>query len=74
MTDTQETQEQNETGSPAVGYAIAGVLVVLAVGAATRFLETQVPQWAAVRHSPRLPSRSNSPFTQSLWASSETPF
>ena len=47
MTDTQETQEQPETRSPALGYAIAGVLVVLALGAATRFLETQVPQWAA---------------------------
>ena len=46
MTDTQETQEQPETRSPALGYAIVGVLVVLALGAATRFLETQVPQWA----------------------------
>lgn len=29
-----------------MGYAIAGVAVVIALGAATRFLETQVPQWA----------------------------
>ena len=47
MTDTQETREQPDTRSPAPGYAIAGVLVVIALGAATRFLETQVPQWAA---------------------------
>jgi uncharacterized integral membrane protein (TIGR00698 family) len=28
-------------------YTVAGLVVVLALGAATRFLETQVPQWAA---------------------------
>ncbi|MGY4866820.1 YeiH family protein [Mycolicibacterium elephantis] len=29
-----------------MGYAVAGVLVVVALGAVTRFLETRVPQWA----------------------------
>ncbi|RZT24311.1 putative integral membrane protein (TIGR00698 family) [Mycobacterium sp. BK558] len=32
--------------SSGVGYAVAGVLVVIALGAATRFLEQQVPRWA----------------------------
>jgi uncharacterized integral membrane protein (TIGR00698 family) len=39
------TEAQPETRSSGIGYA-AGVLVVLALGAATRFLEAQVPQWA----------------------------
>jgi uncharacterized membrane protein YadS len=42
----QTTEERTEERSGGLGYAIAGVLVVLALGAATRFLETQVPQWA----------------------------
>jgi uncharacterized integral membrane protein (TIGR00698 family) len=42
---TQETPEQ--TPSSGIGYAVAGVLVVIALGAATRFLEAQVPQWSA---------------------------
>jgi uncharacterized integral membrane protein (TIGR00698 family) len=33
--------------SPGIGYAVAGVVVVLALGAATRFLEQEVPLWAA---------------------------
>ena len=33
--------------SPGIGYAVAGVLVVIALGAATRFLEAHVPQWSA---------------------------
>lgn len=40
----QATTTKPQTGG--VGYAVAGVLVVLALGAVTRFLETQVPQWA----------------------------
>ena len=32
---------------PAVGYAVAGVAVVIALGAAARFLESHVPGWAA---------------------------
>ncbi|BBY18307.1 YeiH family protein [Mycolicibacterium litorale] len=32
--------------SAGIGYAVAGVLVVLALGAATRLLEAQVPRWA----------------------------
>lgn len=44
MTDTQA---RTEPRSSDVGFAIAGVLVVITLGAATRFLETQVPQWAA---------------------------
>lgn len=37
------TEERRAAG---IGYAAAGVLVVLALGAATRFLEAQVPRWA----------------------------
>ena len=44
MTETETKPEVRPSG---VGYAVAGVLVVIALGAATRFLETQVPQWAA---------------------------
>lgn len=33
--------------SSKLGYAIAGVIVVVALGAATRFLESHVPQWTA---------------------------
>ncbi|MFS0897335.1 YeiH family protein [Mycolicibacterium litorale] len=45
------SEQVSETGTevrrPAgIGYAVAGVLVVLALGAATRFLEAQVPRWA----------------------------
>ena len=43
----QDTQAPVEERSSGIGYAVAGVLVVIALGAATRFLETQVPQWAA---------------------------
>lgn len=42
MTETEEQQR-----SSGVGYAVAGVVVVIVLGAATRFLEAQVPQWAA---------------------------
>ena len=38
----------DRTGSrPALGYAIAGVLVVVVLGTLTRFLEQEVPLWAA---------------------------
>ena len=44
----QEDTEVERAGSrPVLGYAIAGVLVVIALGALTRFLEAQVPVWAA---------------------------
>lgn len=46
QTTDQSTVEPTES-RPALGYAIAGVLVVVALGALTRLLETQVPQWAA---------------------------
>ena len=42
----QTTETKKEAGSSGVGYAIAGVLVVIALGAVTRFLEQQVPHWA----------------------------
>ena len=41
---TTETQPE-EARLSGIGYAVAGVLVVIALGAATRFLESQVPQW-----------------------------
>ncbi len=40
------TEEQPDTRPTGIGYAVAGVLVVIALGAATRFLEQQVPKWA----------------------------
>lgn len=43
---TQGSEPQQRTPS-GTGYAVAGVLVVLVLGAATRFLEQQVPKWAA---------------------------
>ena len=46
-TTTEDTEERPANTRPVVGYAIAGVLVVLVLGSATRFLETQVPHWAA---------------------------
>jgi uncharacterized integral membrane protein (TIGR00698 family) len=46
-TTTEDTEERPASMRPVVGYAIAGVLVVLVLGSATRFLETQVPHWAA---------------------------
>lgn len=44
MTETDTKPEVRESG---IGYAAAGVLVVIALGATTRFLEQEVPQWAA---------------------------
>ena len=43
----QSTETRTEERSGGIGYAIAGVLVVIALGAATRFLESHVPLWAA---------------------------
>jgi len=40
------TEEQPDTRPTGIGYAVAGVLVVIALGAATRFLEQQLPKWA----------------------------
>jgi uncharacterized integral membrane protein (TIGR00698 family) len=42
----QTTTDTTHTRSSGIGYAVAGVLVVLTIGAATRFIEAQVPQWA----------------------------
>ncbi|BBY80849.1 putative sulfate exporter family transporter [Mycolicibacterium pulveris] len=42
----QNTQTESDTRSTGIGYAVAGVLVVVVLGAATRFLEAGVPQWA----------------------------
>lgn len=45
MTESADTEEQ--TRKPvSIGTVAAGVLVVVALGAATRFLEAQVPGWA----------------------------
>jgi hypothetical protein len=43
----QITETQPEARASGLGYAIVGVLVVIALGTATRLLETQVPQWSA---------------------------
>ncbi|KUI16583.1 hypothetical protein AU191_15540 [Mycolicibacterium acapulense] len=42
----QTTTTRTKSPSSGAGYAVAGVLVVLALGAVTRYLEAQVPQWA----------------------------
>ena len=48
MTEQTTESTAEPTGSrPALGYAVAGVLVVVALGALTRFLEQEVPHWAA---------------------------
>ena len=47
QTTTEDADERPASARPVLGYAIAGVLVVLVLGSATRFLETQVPHWAA---------------------------
>ena len=44
---TEQTTVERAESRPVLGYAIAGVLVVIALGALTRFLEMQVPLWAA---------------------------
>jgi uncharacterized membrane protein YadS len=43
----QTTETRADERSSGIGYAVAGVLVVIALGAATRFLESHVPQWSA---------------------------
>jgi uncharacterized membrane protein YadS len=44
----QTTETRTEEAPPSgIGYAVAGVLVVIALGAAARFLEAHVPQWSA---------------------------
>ncbi len=50
--ETAATTDSPDTTEPAqprlsIGAVVAGVLVVIALGAATRFLESHVPQWAA---------------------------
>lgn len=44
MTDPTTTTTKPQASG--VGHAVAGVLVVLVLGAVTRYLETQVPRWA----------------------------
>ena len=47
-TDESGAVDERPVGQrPGLAWAIAGVLVVVVLGAATRFLESQVPQWAA---------------------------
>ena len=46
QTTDQPTVQPSES-RPVLGYAIAGVLVVIALGGLTRFLEQEVPNWAA---------------------------
>ena len=43
---TQSSAEKQRAPS-GIGYVVGGVLVVLVLGAATRFFELQVPKWAA---------------------------
>jgi uncharacterized integral membrane protein (TIGR00698 family) len=47
VTEQTTTEDRIQARDHGIGYAIAGVLVVIALGAATRFLEQEVPQWAA---------------------------
>ncbi len=50
MTERTTTEQHEDANEPAldrgIGYAVAGVLVVIALGALTRYLEQEVPQWA----------------------------
>jgi uncharacterized integral membrane protein (TIGR00698 family) len=46
QTTAEDQAGAERRGSRGIGYAVAGVLVVLALGTLTRFFETQVPQWA----------------------------
>jgi uncharacterized integral membrane protein (TIGR00698 family) len=47
QTTTEDAEDRPTNSRPVLGYAIAGVLVVLVLGSAARFLEAQVPHWAA---------------------------
>jgi uncharacterized integral membrane protein (TIGR00698 family) len=47
VTERATTEDREIARDHGVGYAVAGVLVVIALGAATRFLEQEVPQLAA---------------------------
>ena len=47
MTEQTADQATEEQPRPVLGYAIAGVVVVVALGALARFLEQEVPLWAA---------------------------
>jgi uncharacterized integral membrane protein (TIGR00698 family) len=42
----QDTRTPAQTRDYGIGYAVAGVAVVVVLGAVTRFLEAQVPNWA----------------------------
>lgn len=44
---TSETAALQAVSRPTVGAIVAGIAVVLALGALTRFFDTHVPQWAA---------------------------
>ena len=44
---TEQTAVERAESRPVLGYAIAGVVVVIALGALTRLLEIQLPLWAA---------------------------
>jgi len=43
----KESETRAEQRCGGIGYAVVGVLVVIALGAATHLLEQQVPHWAA---------------------------
>jgi hypothetical protein len=61
------TSEQPEK-RPVLGYAIAGVLVVVALGALTRLLEQQVPQWATGTPFARVAKSVEFPVYAIAWA------
>ena len=47
VTAGKDAAERTDPRSSRLGFVIAGVFVVIALGAATRFLEQMVPGWAA---------------------------
>ena len=63
----QTTEPRTEERSSGIGYAIGGLLVVIALGAATRFLEQQVPQWATRTVFAKVAKSIESRSMQSLW-------
>ncbi|MDT5005669.1 MAG: hypothetical protein QOJ24_2845 [Mycobacterium sp.] len=68
MTEQTADQATQEESKPVLGYAIAGVVVVVALGALARFLEQEVPLWAAGTPFPKVAMSIEFRSTPLLWA------
>ena len=74
---TEQAAEEAELDEPAapkstVAYAVIGVLVVLVLGAATRYLSVQVPKWGAKTSFERIAKSIEFPVYAICWACSAT--